>query len=149
MCLTQVKDFQRKAEKYLVPIIEERYQLPPEERPNDMLSWLMEDAIGEEKDPRNLTLRVLVVNFAAIHTTSMVSRFLSTYIRLAIDVFCEDLLVCHVPTARSVSHGLKISHCSHDVPQSRMHTASSGRNRDDCQGTRLDQGLHTQYAQTR
>ena len=71
--LTHVKAARRKAEQFIVPIIEERYQLPPEERPNDMLTWLMEDAVGEEKDPRNLTLRVLVINFAAIHTTSTVS----------------------------------------------------------------------------
>jgi cytochrome P450 len=72
-CLTHVKRSQRKAEQFLAPIIEERYQLPSEERPNDMLSWLMEDAVGEEREPRNLTLRTLLVNFAAIHTTSMVS----------------------------------------------------------------------------
>ena len=72
-CLTHVKNSQRKAEKFVVPIIEERYRLPPEERPDDMLSWLMEDAIGEEKDPRNLTLRILSINFGAIHTTAMVS----------------------------------------------------------------------------
>jgi len=69
----------RKAARHLVPIIEERYGLPPDERPNDFLSWLMEDAVGEEKDPYNLTLRVLGVNFAAIHTTSAVSCFLLTY----------------------------------------------------------------------
>jgi hypothetical protein len=40
-----------------------------------MLSWLMEDAVGEEKEPTNLTLRILGTNFAAIHTTSMVSHF--------------------------------------------------------------------------
>ena len=40
-----------------------------------MLSWLMEDAVGEERDPRNLTLRILAINFAAIHTTSVVSPF--------------------------------------------------------------------------
>jgi hypothetical protein len=39
---------------------------------NDMLAWLMDQARGDEKCLRNLTLRVLVVNFAAIHTTSMV-----------------------------------------------------------------------------
>ncbi len=71
--LTHVKAARRKAEQFLVPIIEERHQLPLEERPNDMLTWLMEDAVGEEKHPRNLTLRVLMVNFAAIHTTSRVS----------------------------------------------------------------------------
>jgi hypothetical protein len=51
-----------------------------------MLTWLMEDAVGEEKEPRNLTLRVLVVNFAAIHTTSRVSYLLLTYIRLSINI---------------------------------------------------------------
>ena len=72
-CLTHVKDAQMKAEQLLVPIIEERQQLPPEERPNDFLTWLMEDAVGEEKDPRRITLRVVGTNFAAIHTTSRVS----------------------------------------------------------------------------
>ena len=73
MGLTHVKTAQRKAAQHLVPIIEERYRLPPEERPNDLLSWLMEDAVGDERDPLNLTLRVLAVNFAAIHSTSIVS----------------------------------------------------------------------------
>jgi cytochrome P450 len=82
MCLTHVKSSQRKAEQFLVPIIEERYRLPPEERPNDMLSWLMEDAVGEEREPQNLSLRILAINFAAIHTTSMVSCFFLPYIQL-------------------------------------------------------------------
>ena len=51
-----------------------------------MLSWLMEDAVGEEKDPSNLTLRVLGINFAAIHTTSMVSSAFLDYIRLTLNV---------------------------------------------------------------
>ena len=72
-CLTPVKAAQMKAEQLLVPIIEERQQLPLEERPNDFLTWLMEDAVGEEKDPRKITLRVLGTNVAAIHTTSRVS----------------------------------------------------------------------------
>jgi cytochrome P450 len=75
-CLTHVKNAQRKAERFLVPIIEERYRLPPEERPNDFLSWLMEDAVDEERDPHNLTLRILMVNFAAIHTTSKALTFI-------------------------------------------------------------------------
>ena len=74
----------KKAARHLVPIIEERYSLPPDERPNDFLSWLMEDAVGEEKDPHNLTLRVLGVNFAATHSTSLVSRFIRAYIYLTL-----------------------------------------------------------------
>jgi len=89
-CLTQVKNFRRKAERLLVPIIEERLRLPPEERPNDILSWLMQEAVGEEKDPRNLTQRILIVNFAAIHSTSMVSRFILLVVyslRIRVKVF--------------------------------------------------------------
>lgn len=39
---------------------------------NDFISWLLEDAIGEERTVHNLVLRVLSTNFAALHTTSMV-----------------------------------------------------------------------------
>lgn len=75
MCLTHVKDSQKKAERLLTPTIEERYRLPPDERPHDLLSWLMEDAVGEERDPRKLTLRMLLINFASIHMSSAVGRF--------------------------------------------------------------------------
>ena len=46
-------------------------------RQNDMLMWLMDEAEGEEKDTRNLVCRILTVNFAAIHTSSMVSTHLT------------------------------------------------------------------------
>ena len=83
-CLTHIKNSRRKAARHLVPIIEERYRLPPDERPNDLLSWLMEDAVGEDKDPYDLTLRILAVNFAAIHATSTVSCFILTYMSLTL-----------------------------------------------------------------
>ncbi|KAF8575897.1 cytochrome P450 [Ramaria rubella] len=38
---------------------------------NDVLSWLMDEACDEERTPRNLTLRVLLLNFASIHTSTM------------------------------------------------------------------------------
>ena len=37
-----------------------------------MLQWLMDNAQGEEKEIRALVLRILTINFAAIHTSSMV-----------------------------------------------------------------------------
>ena len=39
----------------------------------DFLTWLMDDAKGEETTDYNLTLRILSVNFAAIHASSMVN----------------------------------------------------------------------------
>ncbi|CCM00817.1 uncharacterized protein FIBRA_02859 [Fibroporia radiculosa] len=41
------------------------------DKPTDMLQWLIEDAQGEERTVRALVLRILTVNFAAIHTSSM------------------------------------------------------------------------------
>ena len=39
-----------------------------------MLMWLMDEAKGVEKSLAGLARRLLVVNFAAIHTTSNVSH---------------------------------------------------------------------------
>ena len=40
---------------------------------NDMLMWLMSEAKGVEKSIEGLARRLLIVNFAAIHTTSQAS----------------------------------------------------------------------------
>ena len=44
-----------------------------DEPQNDMLQRLMDCAQGDEKDIRALVLRILTINFAAIHTSSMVT----------------------------------------------------------------------------
>ncbi|EKM60083.1 uncharacterized protein PHACADRAFT_206285 [Phanerochaete carnosa HHB-10118-sp] len=41
------------------------------DKPNDLLQWLMEAAEGAEREPRALAARLLMVDFAAIHTSSM------------------------------------------------------------------------------
>jgi len=67
----------KKALKYLVPIFEERLEkereLGPDwpGKPNDLISWLLQIAEGEERTPAALTLRILSTNMAAIHTSSM------------------------------------------------------------------------------
>lgn len=38
---------------------------------NDMLSWLIDEAQGSEQDLDSLARRVLILNFAGLHTTSM------------------------------------------------------------------------------
>ncbi|KAI0046794.1 cytochrome P450 [Auriscalpium vulgare] len=63
--------------KHLEPIIEERQRMMAEEgdewenKPKDVLQWLMDAAIGEEQSPRSLSRRILLVNFAAIHTSAL------------------------------------------------------------------------------
>jgi hypothetical protein len=44
------------------------------EEQNDMLMWLMSEANGEERSPESLARRLIGINFAAIHTTSLVSH---------------------------------------------------------------------------
>jgi len=59
------------------PVIEERLskerELGPDwpGKPNDLISWLLEIAEGEERTVPSLTLRILTTNMAAIHTSSM------------------------------------------------------------------------------
>ncbi|KAJ7162735.1 cytochrome P450 [Mycena crocata] len=65
----------KRAKKHLVPLIEERLRLEAHgpnwsERPNDLISWLLEHAEGEERTPDKLTQRILMVNFVAIHTSA-------------------------------------------------------------------------------
>jgi len=63
----------RAAAKFLGPVIAAR-RIERENgtnNSNDFLSWLMDNAEGEEKEDWALVARILVLNFAAIHTTSM------------------------------------------------------------------------------
>ncbi|KAI0731494.1 cytochrome P450 [Fomitopsis betulina] len=73
--LTNVPKSIERGEKHLGPIIEERLQHEPGEdwegKPNDMLQWLIDAAEGEERTVRSLVLRMLTVNIAAIHTSSI------------------------------------------------------------------------------
>jgi hypothetical protein len=75
--------------KYLSPIIDERRKMqeiqgddyqkpvyPLSESANskaDLIQWLMDSAQGSETETHHLVSRILMVNFAAIHTSSMVS----------------------------------------------------------------------------
>jgi len=87
--------------QYLAPIIEERLKWAEEDKDsslipvnsspfpacvsrrinlcdkNDLISWLLDQASPERRTIRSLTQMVLVVNFAAIHTSSMVHPTLS------------------------------------------------------------------------
>jgi cytochrome P450 len=70
----------RLAMEYLGPLIEERKRLQAEDannsddwqdKPEDILSWLMNEAEGPEQETAALAVRILVVNSATIHTSSM------------------------------------------------------------------------------
>ncbi|KAF8639979.1 hypothetical protein AX17_001225 [Amanita inopinata Kibby_2008] len=62
--------------RHLGPLIEERLEQETRhgkdrsDKPNDLIDWLLEVAQGPQRTVRNISIRVLVLNFAAIHTTS-------------------------------------------------------------------------------
>jgi hypothetical protein len=45
---------------------------------NDVLMWLMEAAKGVERSLKFLALRLLIINFAGIHSTALVSDISSS-----------------------------------------------------------------------
>jgi hypothetical protein len=45
---------------------------------NDMLMWLMSEAKGVERSLEGVARRLLMVNFASIHTTSSASHDISS-----------------------------------------------------------------------
>ncbi|KAI0774403.1 cytochrome P450 [Fomes fomentarius] len=62
---------------YLKPVIAERKAKMAEhgddweDKPNDMLQWLLDEAASRKSADLGVTQRVLLINFAAIHTSSM------------------------------------------------------------------------------
>ncbi|KAJ7579737.1 cytochrome P450 [Mycena floridula] len=65
------------AEKFLAPVIQERlddeakFGRDRPGRPDDMISWMLNAAPVNEQTVHGLALRVLIMNMASIHTTSM------------------------------------------------------------------------------
>ncbi|KAI0267017.1 cytochrome P450 [Gloeopeniophorella convolvens] len=67
----------RKEVEFLRPMVEERFARLDElgdeweDRPNDFLMWLMSEAQGPERSLEGLARRMMLVNFASIHSTSL------------------------------------------------------------------------------
>ncbi|KAI9465137.1 cytochrome P450 [Lactarius psammicola] len=67
----------RQEMEFIRPMVEERFARMEEfgddwdDKPNDMLMWLMSEAKGVERSLEGLARRLLVVNFAAIFSTSL------------------------------------------------------------------------------
>ncbi|KAF9237106.1 cytochrome P450 [Melanogaster broomeanus] len=74
--MTSVPGTTRRAAKHLGSIIEERKKCLEEygpawaDKPNDLLSWLMDEAKGSQCSIESLTRRILNVNFAGILSSS-------------------------------------------------------------------------------
>ncbi|KXN88634.1 Ent-kaurene oxidase [Leucoagaricus sp. SymC.cos] len=75
--LSGYEEHRRLALKHLGPVVEERLKMQEEYgndwegKPEDLVTWLMDEATGEDATVQNLAMRVLFINFAAMHNTSM------------------------------------------------------------------------------
>ncbi|KAK7051554.1 hypothetical protein VNI00_004533 [Paramarasmius palmivorus] len=75
--LTSVPKSIKEATRFLEPVIVERLQQQEQygkdwpEKPNDFLSWLIDAASDSQRNVHDLVMRILTINFAAIHTSSM------------------------------------------------------------------------------
>ena len=71
----RVHDSLRVAKELITPLVNERRQAqatgnPDYKKPNDMLQWLMDAAVGDEARPDKLAHRMLLLSLAGIHTTT-------------------------------------------------------------------------------
>ncbi|KIL65509.1 hypothetical protein M378DRAFT_76984, partial [Amanita muscaria Koide BX008] len=67
----------KRGTKHFEPFLRERFEQEAKygedwpERPNDMVTWMLEVTKDRQRSVRSLVIAVLVTNFAAIHTTTM------------------------------------------------------------------------------
>ncbi|KAF9453723.1 cytochrome P450 [Macrolepiota fuliginosa MF-IS2] len=74
-CFRTVRKRLEEGFRYLTPFVEERLaqiRSDPDDQPNDLITWLSETATHEyHLTARDMVMRTLVINFTAIHTTTM------------------------------------------------------------------------------
>ncbi|KAK0610797.1 cytochrome P450 [Immersiella caudata] len=63
----------KQAHAFMQPVVEARKRLPADQKPDDMLQWLMESQqkFGDDNSVEKLARLQLGLSFAAIHTTTM------------------------------------------------------------------------------
>ncbi|KAK7021886.1 hypothetical protein VNI00_017175 [Paramarasmius palmivorus] len=88
----------RRAIRHLKPLFDEQFgedgnegqNVDPSKQQNNLLLWLWKEAKGEQRTLEDLAMRVLSVNVAAIHTTSM--AFTNALYYLAADPKLAEML---------------------------------------------------------
>ncbi|KAJ6516234.1 cytochrome P450 [Mycena sanguinolenta] len=74
--ISPLKKYLRRADQHLGVLVTERLRTEEElgdkypGRPNDLISWLLDVAEGEERTVPALVQRILVINFGSVHTSA-------------------------------------------------------------------------------
>ncbi|KAF9047874.1 cytochrome P450 [Panaeolus papilionaceus] len=98
--ISDIPNLLRRNTEFVGPIIHARRQAMLEKgvdyegKPMDLLSWLIDLARGDDATDEQLTLRMLFVNFGAIHTSSM--SYMHAIFHLASNQSYVDLLRAEV-----------------------------------------------------
>ncbi|KAF5372604.1 hypothetical protein D9758_005229 [Tetrapyrgos nigripes] len=77
MLISKVPRQMRRATRLLRPVIEDRLEKDVEYgkdwpgRPTDLISWLIDATPASKRTVENISLQILIINFGAIHTTSI------------------------------------------------------------------------------
>ncbi|KAH9072825.1 cytochrome P450 [Lactarius deliciosus] len=89
--------------EFIRPMVEERLAQMEEfgedwdDKPNDLLMWVMNESQGVDRSLRGFARRLLMINFASIHTTS--TSFTNVFYRILSDPECIEPLRHEVETA--------------------------------------------------
>lgn len=85
--------YRQRAIDFLGPTIRQRLALKAtgdsDQEPDDLIQWLLNAAPPEERNVEMLTERVMALNVASIHTTTMVSEGQHHRILHSTDMFVE------------------------------------------------------------
>lgn len=73
--IKKVKARLAQADAFIKPVVQKRLALSPEDRPDDMLQWMLnsQQRFGVDKTVQTLARLQLSLSFASIHTTSVVA----------------------------------------------------------------------------
>jgi len=107
----QLDEHFHQANAFLRPVLETRRNLKPEERPDDMLSWLMDDvkkAKSGDRTSEKLAMGLLALSFASIHTTTMTST--NAFYDLAAHPSVASELRQEIASVLSANNGIMSSH---------------------------------------
>ncbi|KAH9067779.1 cytochrome P450 [Lactarius vividus] len=89
--------------EFIRPMVEERFARMEEfgedweDKPNDLLMWVMDESQGADRSLRGFARRLLMINFAGIHTTS--TAFTTVFYRILSNPECIEPLRHEVETA--------------------------------------------------
>lgn len=124
---------------------------------NDLITWLLDMAPAENRNVEDITVKLMLINFAAIHTTSLVRTDLvlvvpSSFVLGAYAPNADGGKTAGVclPWSHSNPHRIDTVQCAlRPSSTARVHQAFEGGNGSGHQGSRVYKGCHGSHEEDR